>query len=204
MRHKFVFYGIPAPLRRQIQRETIHECGFPSDVLATTTKLYSYNEREFHVCAVDLLLECSTKKSRHHLLPPTDESLYHVERLIRSHSWWDTVDFLSSRIAARILREKGQKARKNILNEWIRDKDLWIRRSAILAQLHEGRNTDIHLLFCLVLQTAGEKEFFIRKASGWALRECAKTYPHEVLAFVDEHAGLLSALTTKEALRSIR
>lgn len=204
MRHKFVFFGIPAPHRRQIQRETIHVCGFPSDVLATTTKLYSQPQREFHVCAVDILLACTTKVSLQHLLPPTDKSLHHIEHLIRSNSWWDTVDFLASHVVARILREKGQKARKRILNEWIKDSDLWIRRSAILAQLHEGRNTDVLLLFSLVLQTADEAEFFIRKASGWALRECAKTYPNEVLAFVEGNVERLSALTKKEALRNIR
>lgn len=204
MRHKFVFFGIAAPLRRQIQRETIHVCGFPSDVLSTSMRLYSQPEREFHLCAVDLLLDCTTKISQQHLLPPTDDVLSHIEQLIRVNSWWDTVDFLASRVVARILREKGQKARKRILNNWIRDTELWIRRSAILAQLHEGRKIDIQLLFSLVLLTADEAEFFIQKASGWALRECSKTYPNEVRAFVGENAERLSALTKNEALRNIR
>ena len=46
-----------------------------------------------------------------------------------------------------------------------------------------------------------DPEFFIRKAIGWALREYAKTDPEWVRAFVARHAGALSPLSKKEALR---
>ena len=48
-----------------------------------------------------------------------------------------------------------------------------------------------------------EKEFFIQKAQGWALREFAKTNPEAVRNFVSENEKVLSPLTKREALKNI-
>ena len=44
-----------------------------------------------------------------------------------------------------------------------------------------------------------EKEFFIRKAIGWTLREYAKTDPVRVRDFLVGHRGRWSGLTFREA-----
>ena len=49
-------------------------------------------------------------------------------------------------------------------------------------------------------QSLHGREFFVRKALGWALREYARTDPDWVRAFVAEHQEDLSGLTRERAL----
>ncbi len=48
-----------------------------------------------------------------------------------------------------------------------------------------------------------EREFFIRKAIGWALRDYARTDPDAVVAFVTEHRDGLSGLSYREATKHL-
>jgi 3-methyladenine DNA glycosylase AlkD len=48
------------------------------------------------------------------------------------------------------------------------------------------------------------REFFLRKAIGWALRQYAWTDPAEVRRYVRGHEDELSALSRREALKNIR
>ena len=48
-----------------------------------------------------------------------------------------------------------------------------------------------------------DRDFFLRKAIGWALREYAKTDPDWVRAFVAEHGDRLSPLSRREALKHL-
>lgn len=47
------------------------------------------------------------------------------------------------------------------------------------------------------------KEFFLRKAIGWALRQYAWTDPAEVRRYVDSNKDALSNLSRREALKNI-
>ena len=75
------------------------------------------------------------------------------------------------------------------MDDWAADEDLWLVRTAILHQLTYKADTDADRLFGYCAAQAGHRDFFIRKAIGWALREYAKTDPDAVRAFVDAHAG---------------
>ena len=46
------------------------------------------------------------------------------------------------------------------------------------------------------------KEFFLRKAIGWALRQHAWTDPREIRRYVREHEKELSPLSKREALKN--
>jgi len=48
-----------------------------------------------------------------------------------------------------------------------------------------------------------EREFFIRKAIGWGLRQYAWTDPDEVERYVTAQADRLSGLSRREALKNI-
>ncbi|GBE23628.1 MAG TPA: hypothetical protein ENH00_01450 [Actinobacteria bacterium] len=76
---------------------------------------------------------------------------------------------------------------RSLLDAWIADEDLWIRRTAILAQLEHKERTDPDRLFDYCPRRAHEKEFFTRKAIGWVLREYAKTDVAAVSRFLLEH-----------------
>eukprot|EP00542_Grammatophora_oceanica_P016881 CAMPEP_0194040656 /NCGR_PEP_ID=MMETSP0009_2-20130614/12621_1 /TAXON_ID=210454 /ORGANISM="Grammatophora oceanica, Strain CCMP 410" /LENGTH=115 /DNA_ID=CAMNT_0038683855 /DNA_START=548 /DNA_END=895 /DNA_ORIENTATION=+ len=88
-----------------------------------------------------------------------------------------------------------------LLRQWIQDDNRWIRRTAILAQLKHKTRTHADVLFDFCEQRMHEKEFFIRKAIGWALREYGKTNPKAVIAFLQKHKKELSPLSYKEGSR---
>ena len=80
-----------------------------------------------------------------------------------------------------------------ILLRWSTDPDFWIRRASITAQLGAKANTDTGLLATVIEANLADREFFIRKAIGWALREYAKTDPAWVSAVRCRRTGPPSA-----------
>jgi len=79
---------------------------------------------------------------------------------------------------------------------------MWRRRSAIIAQVRRKQRTDVTLLYDCIEPNRGDREFFIRKAIGWALRSYAWVDPDEIVRYCDTH--VLSALSRREALRNVK
>jgi 3-methyladenine DNA glycosylase AlkD len=123
-----------------------------------------------------------------------------LEKCITTHSWWDTVDWLSKLVGYHF--EKYPELQQEYSYKWIGSDNMWLQRAAIIHQLAYKTKTDEKLLFDLIDRKSGVNEFFIRKACGWALREYSKTNPKAVKQFVKTHN--LSPLTQKEALRLIQ
>jgi 3-methyladenine DNA glycosylase AlkD len=123
--------------------------------------------------------------------------------LVVTGAWWDYVDALASRQVAAILVGHPDELTP-LMRAWAVEDDLWLRRTAILCQLHRKHTTDVDLLrHALESNLEGSRfgsEFFVRKALGWALRQHARTDPGWVRAFVAEHHARLSGLTRREAL----
>ncbi|MBK8727643.1 MAG: DNA alkylation repair protein [Holophagaceae bacterium] len=85
------------------------------------------------------------------------------------------------------------------MERWICDECLWIRRAALLSHCQKRRErTDEAQLFEHCLRLAPEKDFFIRKAIGWALREHGKTRPEAVRVFLETHRSKFSGLSIRE------
>ncbi|PJA52234.1 MAG: DNA alkylation repair protein, partial [Candidatus Marinimicrobia bacterium CG_4_9_14_3_um_filter_48_9] len=95
------------------------------------------------------------------------------------------------------------KSLESYLVKWSNSENFWMRRSAIIGQLKLKRQTNAELLFGFCGKMAHEKEFFIRKAIGWALREYAKTNPNAVKHFVENMGEKLSGLSRREALKHL-
>ena len=89
------------------------------------------------------------------------------------------------------------------MDKWVRHENFWIRRTAVIFQLMYKENTDWARLksYCLLL--AHEKEFFIRKAIGWALRQYSRVDTDTLLEFVDNTPELQN-LSKREATRLYR
>jgi 3-methyladenine DNA glycosylase AlkD len=86
---------------------------------------------------------------------------------------------------------------------WSKSADMWKRRTSILSQLGFKAETDLELLFACIEPSLGSKEFFLRKAIGWALRQYAWTDAAEVRSYVERNRERLSALSIREALKNI-
>ncbi len=134
------------------------------------------------------------------LLPLLDE-------LVRTGAWWDVVDEIASHLVGQVLLDHRADVTP-VIDAWSVDVDsLWIRRTAMLAQLRHAEHTDTDLLERVLVanldDTAYGNEFFIRKALGWALRQHARTDPAWVRTFVGTHADRVSGLSRREALKHL-
>lgn len=130
-----------------------------------------------------------------------------LELFVRLGAWWDVVDEIAGHLAGQVLLDH-RAAATPVIDEWAVDPDsLWVRRTAMLAQLRHEEATDTDLLERVLVanldDTAYGREFFIRKALGWALRQHARTDPAWVRTFVRDHADRLSGLSRREALKHL-
>lgn len=194
MKDHFPFFGIMTTGRRELMREHMGMHGAPplEELPAIARSAFAVPQREMHQVAVDLLMKHAKKL--------TSEHLPLLEELITTKSWWDSVDALAVHVVGVILK----KYPKEIVKwnaRWVRSDDLWLNRTAIIFQLRWKEDTDRSLLFANIERHASHKDFFIRKAIGWALRSLAETDPASVKAFVRAHK--LSPLSEREALRKL-
>src|SRR5690606_21177565 len=127
-------------------------------------------------------------------VPPSQE-------LSVTGAWWDFVDELAIRRVGPILRNYRDELTP-LMRSWARHDDLWLRRAAVICQVTAKDQTDPDLLADVIAATLHDKDFFLRKGIGWALRDYAKTEPGWVRAFVDAHPDL-SPLSRREALKHL-
>lgn len=124
------------------------------------------------------------------------------ERLIREGAWWDLVDPLATDLVSAAQLKERNKVRP-VMDRWVADDDMWVRRASVLSQNHHKKLTDQDQLFEYCLRLCHEKEFFIRKAIGWALREYSYAEPSAVKSFLKKHKNSLSPLSFKEGAKQL-
>lgn len=188
--------GVRVPVVRRLVLATAKELPFGSPAELRDDVRLLWREatwREERYAAIDLTSLTSVAKDLE-MLP-----LY--EEIIRTGAWWDFVDGVSDRICALLQHHRGTMT--PLLRTWARDDDFWIRRAAITSQLKAKSATDQDLLATALDANLGDKEFFVRKAIGWTLREYAKTDPQWVRSYVETRRTRLSPLSLREAMKHL-
>lgn len=190
------FYGVPTPERTIIMREVrdrfvpADQRGYRDAILA----LWRLPHREERYAAIAY--------ARQHPGFITPASLPIYERMIREGAWWDFVDEIAAHLVGTLLLE-NRKAIRPVIERWIDDDHMWIRRAALIAHVKHKQATDAAQLFDHCLRRAHEKDFFIRKAIGWALRDYSKTNPAAVKSFLAKNKSALSALSYNEGSKHL-
>lgn len=123
------------------------------------------------------------------------------EEMIVTGAWWDYVDEVAIRRVGPLLRSERTKLTK-VMVAWSVDEDLWRRRTSIICQVGAKLDTDTDLLTETIEANVDERDFFLRKGIGWALRDYSKVEPGWVRAFVEAHPDL-SPLSRKEATKYV-
>ena len=121
--------------------------------------------------------------------------------LVRRSNTWAHVDWLAADIIGAALERYP--AGRTRLSRWASDPSFWVRRTALLAQLRPlSRGAGDFALFArLAAGMIDEREFFIRKAIGWVLREVSKKRPELAFAFLQDHRSTVSALSLREGAK---
>jgi hypothetical protein len=118
-------------------------------------------------------------------------------------AWWDFVDEVATQLIRSLVINHPKEAWPTV-DRWVDEEDMWLRRSAIICQVGAKDHTDPVRLFRFCELRIAEKEFFIRKAIGWSLREYAKTDPNAVADFINAHREELSGLSFREGSKHIK
>jgi 3-methyladenine DNA glycosylase AlkD len=198
MKSEMPFLGVRKPARAALLKSVFADHLLPDEVTFSTAVRTLWREAEFReerYAAIDL--------SGHRAYAPWQDSelLGLYEEMIVTGAWWDYVDELAIRRVGPILRAEPETVLPLMLT-WAYDEDRWRRRTAVICQVGAKGGTDTELLTRVVEANIDDKDFFLRKGIGWALREYAKTDPDWVREFVVAHPAL-SKLSRKEALKHL-
>ena len=193
MQDKFRFLGVRGATRTEIYKKY-----FP-DARKTKTidwdfveNCWNKEEREFQYAVVYYLKAMQKFLKR--------EDISRLKYLIVTKSWWDTVDLLAKVVGSLIIRIKGY---DQIMLEWSKDSNIWLRRVAILYQLSLKDKVDKQVLDKILVNNLGDSEFFINKAVGWVLRDYSKYNPEWVREFIKKNKENMANLSIREASKYI-
>ena len=190
--------GTPVPEIRKIVRgaRRAHPALEHDDLVALVSEVWSEPIHERRMAAVELLVLANS------LLGPHDIDL--VERLIRESKTWALVDTLAVSVTGNLVERYPEL--DEVLDRWSGDDDFWVRRSSMLALLRPLRRGegDFERFSRYADAMLEEKEFFIRKAIGWVLRETSKKRPDLVYEWIAPRAGRASGVTMREAIRYLK
>lgn len=195
MRSAMPFLGVRVPQVRRLVRTLVRDLGIRDPAVLATAARELWDDathREERYAAAALLG-----------LPPLEGDLGLVpfhEHVARTGAWWDHVDEAAHRIAD--LHDAHPEETATVVVRWSTDdRSLWVRRLAIISQLGRKDRVDLDLLATVLEPNLADREFFIRKAVGWSLREAAKVHPDWVRAYAAGHE--LSPLSRREALKHL-
>lgn len=196
MRNQFDYYGLDTTQRRNLQKNFHDEYALPAfgELHGLIKELWAKPQRELQYFAMELY-----EKYRKELTPKDVEVF---EFMITQKSWWDTVDFIAPKLIAALHLQHPELAEANC-TRWIKSKNIWLIRAALIHQNLYKKRTDETLLFSNILQCAHHEDFFIRKGIGWCLRQYARTNPASVKKFVNANKNILAALSVKEAMKHL-
>ena len=196
MKSAMPFRGVSGPEQKRMWR-----------ALFSSRPLASFDE--WQRVALELWRGAAFREERYAALGLTDLRRYAeyrtfaaipmFEEMIVTGAWWDFVDAVATHQLQDVLRVDPRRM-KPLMRRWAKSSDMWKRRAAILCQIRSKRETDLALLYACIEPNLAHRDFFIRKAIGWALREYSKTDGAAVAAFVEANSSRLSPLTRREAL----
>lgn len=164
-----------------------------ADLRAIAETLYATDVHELRAAAIGVLeRERETLDAR---------DLPWLIAVVRKSKSWAYVDWIAPKVIGDVIA-RDPRARKR-LSVWAKDPNFWVRRAALLAE-HDALRAgggDFALWSRLAASMLDEREFFIRKAIGWVLREVSKKRPELSYAFLREHRDRVSRLSLLEGAK---
>ncbi len=199
MKSAMPYHGVPTPLLRRVFKTSFADVQFANAAQWQAQVLELWRKAQFREERYAALHLAGDRRAQAFQTPA---AMKMYEELIVSGAWWDYVDDIASHRVGPILRGHPASMRRKMLS-WSKSADIWKRRSAIICQLGFKQDTDLALLYACIEPSLDSREFFLRKAIGWALRQYAWTDPTEIRRYVDGNRARLSPLSCREALKNI-
>lgn len=199
MKSVMPYRGVPATPLRKLTNELFKTHPLATFAAWRDTALALWREAEFReerYAAQGLL--------GHRLYKPhqTPAAMPIFEEFIVDGAWWDHVDDIAVHRVGPLLLTHNDVI-DPLMRAWSTDADLWKRRTSIICQVGAKGDIDLSLLYACIEPNMADKDFFIRKAIGWALRSHAWLNPAEIERYVAANESQLSGLSKREALKNV-
>jgi 3-methyladenine DNA glycosylase AlkD len=152
-----VFLGVRVPAVRRIARQSLQT------PLAELAKLIASEFHEARMLALLILVGRSAKADDQQRRAACEFYLAHHDRINN----WDLVDSAAPRLVGGWLMDRSRK----ILDKLARSKNLWERRTAIIATAWFIRSGEFADTLRIADQLLNDDQDLIHKAAGWMLRE---------------------------------
>lgn len=192
------FLGASVPQIRATTKHLIRDNPLSGhdELIDLVEALWQVPIHERRMAAVEVL-ESDSK-----LLTPGDLDM--IERLLREARTWALVDGLAASVVGALFDTYPSET-GTWLHRWSEDEDFWVRRASLLAYLGGLRRGegDFEGFATKADRMLAEREFFIRKAIGWVLRETAKRRPQLIAEWLEPRAARASGLTVREAVKHL-
>ena len=189
------FMGVAVPdLRRQVRDWSRRQRGLDrNDLQRLCRALWQRRNHELRAFAIELL------RFRRDLLESSDIAL--LEWMLERSDSWAYVDAIAVHLVGPLVEEFPRLSGE--LDRWSADENFWMRRAAILGLLLPLRRGagDWRRFARYADDMLEEREFFIRKAIGWVLRDVSKKDPDRVSSFVAARVERISGVTIREAVK---
>ncbi len=191
MRNLFPYRGLSKPVRAELQKKIFrqHPLASQNALIDIILRLWSLEFREYQYAACDLAYMYRKLW--------TPEICATFEYMARHKQWWDSIDLIATKLIGPLVLKYP--SLQDQMDLWIDDTDMWLRRTALIYQLSYKDKTERNRLFGYCEKRMHEKEFFIRKAIGWALRTYSRVNPQDVRAFITRNSNNLSPLSCRVA-----
>jgi len=198
LKSPLLHFGVTTPILRQLTKTWLknhQDLSFPA-ILSFINKLWDSNYHEQRMIAIYLLV--------YRINDLTFKNLSTIEHLVNTAKGWAELDMIAAWLGGQLFYDNTPEM-NSVLRKWVQAQNFWVRRAALLTLLGPVRKDPRHFeLFTeLSVPLLPEKEFFIRKAIGWVLRELAKINPELVYAYVSKYKNQMSGLTYREATRKL-
>ncbi|MCI4364979.1 MAG: DNA alkylation repair protein [Thermoplasmata archaeon] len=200
MRSALPYHGVNAPGLEAICRHRFAELAFSNAASWQRTTLFLWRHARFREERYAAIALSGIRAARAYQTPAV---LPMYEEIIVTGAWWDYVDSVAIHRVGPILRSDRTRMART-MRSWSRSEDMWKRRTSIICQVGSGVATDQALLYDCIEPSIESREFFLRKAIGWALRQHARLHPDEVARYVARNEKRLSGLSRREATRHLK
>jgi 3-methyladenine DNA glycosylase AlkD len=197
LKSELEFFGVTVPEMRRVVTGAVRD--YPgldeAGMVAWAVALWRGPVHERRMAAAEILTLAAPRLRA--------DDLATVERLLRESGTWALVDGLACNVAGEIALRDPQSW--PVIDGWAVDADFWVRRSALLALLRGIRTgqPDLPRFARYAQPLLAEREFFIRKAIGWVLREISRRDPAWVASWTEHNMSEMSGVTFREAVRRL-
>ena len=136
--------------------------------------------------------------NKHHKHIPVATQLQILPLWVEKLDNWAHSDSLSKYLTRLLENKTSHKELLSILKTWNSSPNLWKRRQSLISLYYYARTKTEFINYeiseKLILNLLLDKEYYVQKAVGWALRESFNAYPKQTFAFIEHNIKSISSV----------